>query len=50
MPAKAKRYTVKFKDPLLGTWRVLAPSLSKVDADKLIGMIQFDAVKVEVDD
>lgn len=50
MPPKAKRYRVWINDPLYNTWRVIATELTKADADKLMGMIMWDAKKEEVED
>lgn len=50
MARKAKRYRVWFHDPLLNTWRVLAPSITTTDATKLIGMVMYDCKKEEVED
>jgi hypothetical protein len=48
MPPKAKRYIVQVKDPLLSSWRVISGPLTAGDANKLIGMISWDARKTEV--
>jgi hypothetical protein len=47
MPPKAKRYIVQVFDPLLSTWRNISGPLTTGDATKLMGMIMWDARKVE---
>jgi hypothetical protein len=50
MARKTKRYRVWVKDPLLNTWRAIATELTKVDADRMVGQVFWDARKEEVED
>ena len=48
MPPKAKRYIVHVKDPIMNSWRVISGPLTAGDANKLMGMISWEAKKTEV--
>jgi len=48
VPPKAKRYVVEIKDPMLNSWRTVTGPITTTDANKLLGLIIWDARKREV--
>lgn len=50
MAAKAVKYEVKFRDPILSTWRTLAYNVTKQQAETYEKTCQFDVVKTRLSD